>query len=509
MRIDFYSHYFIVSEMSDLVRKTIYQATGNNLVLMDKEYVDGRYVTEMKRVFAFSPTDRSYIRFHINFYETLVGHLKYAGIDVTQHKLVYHEMSPEQAQKVEFIKRPSDDEDREYQSKINANLHAAGSNKVVNLQPGAGKTKITMGFAFEFGYRTQAVMSSKYLDQWADEIEKYFDISPKDIFVIRGSKSLRAMMQLMLDGDMDNNKVILISIETMAAYLEDVEKDVVPPDFYPIHPNDFFVKMKIGLNVIDEGHQNLHRVCRLFCHMNVLKSITLSATLNTKDKFINSIMELMYPKVIRDTGGYKNVYIASRCVHYHWKRPGRIRCTGWKGSYNHTKFEESLLRSANRSELENYMKMLKYFIERDYVNVKKPEQRAIIFFSTKNMCTYAKNYFQKAFPDLNVARYIGEDNKSVLEKADLTVSTVLSAGTAIDIPNLIINFLTIGIDSQIANEQTLGRTRPVKNEPSRTPWFVWFSCSDIDKHVRYTRNKKDFLSDKVLHIVDENYPYAV
>lgn len=510
MRIEFYSHYFKVIRPNEVVRRSINSVAIRHLMTAERDYVDGKWVINKETIefFAFNPPDKSYIRFHINFYPVLLEQFNLDGISLSDFELVNKEMTPDQVYPVEFIRKPNDDEDREYQDKINKNLHAPGSNKVINLQPGAGKTKITMNFAAEFGCRVQAVMSAKYLDQWAKEIEDYFETKRSDIVIVQGGESLRALMQMHLDGELEA-KVILVSIETFSIYLKNVEQGLVTDDYYPIHPDEYFTSLGIGLHVIDEGHQNPHRVCRLFCHMNVVKSITLSATLNTKNVFLNNVFKMMYPMEIRDTGGYKNVYIGAKCVSYRMKRPGRIRSSGYKGSYSHLTFEESILRAANRSELNNYMEMLKYYVRTEYVETRNKDQKAIIFFSTKKMCTYARSYFEKAFPFLKVVRYIGEDNRKVMDDADLIVSTVLSAGTAVDIKNLIVNYLTINIDSQISNEQTLGRTRPVKNEPDRTPIFMWFQCKDIDKHVKYTRNKKEFLKDKVKYIEDLDSPIQV
>lgn len=510
MRIDFYSHYFKVSEMEEGVKRSIYKATIDHLLQAEREMIDGQWVVnpDTVKTFAFSPKDRSFVRFHINFFNTMMDKLRSDGHDLTKFKQFHHLMTPEQAHPVVWIKKPNDDEDREYQSLINANLHKPGSNKVINLQPGAGKTKITMNFVVEYGVRAQCIMSAKYLAQWANEIDEYCYVDNKDVMLIQGGESLRAMMQMQLDGELEA-KIILVSIETFAIYLENVEKGLVPDDYYPIHPDDYFVKMGIGLNVIDEGHQNPHRICRLFCHMNVLKSITLSATLNTKQEFLNNIFKMMYPVDIRDTGGYKNVYIGAKCVKYQLTRPGRLRFTGYKGSYSHLKYEESLLKHSNSKELSNYMKMLQHYIQTEFVETRKDGQKAIIFFSTKNMCTYARNYFEKVFPDIKSVRYISEDSRTVMDDADLIVSTVLSAGTGVDIKNLIVNYLTINVDSQIANEQTFGRTRPVKNEPGRTPLFFWFCCTDIDKHRRYTQNKKEFMKEKVKFIEDVQSPIMV
>jgi hypothetical protein len=98
---------------------------------------------------------------------------------------------------------------------------------------------------------------------------------------------------------------------------------------------------------------------------------------------------------------------------------------------------------------------------------------------------------------------------SVLERSDIGVSTVLSAGTAVDIKNLRYNLMTTAIDSQQSNEQTLGRTRLLKDWPDITPRFRYFVCSSIEKHMLYHRNKLDYFKGKVKSHGQEQSPFYI
>jgi len=151
----------------------------------------------------------------------------------------------------------------------------------------------------------------------------------------------------------------------------------------------------------------------------------------------------------------------------------------------------------NKVELKNYLDMINHYVTERFVNVMEKGQKMIIFCATVKFCTLLTKYLQKLHPRMKVVRYVAADKMSVMESADIIVSTVLSAGTAVDIPNLRVGLMTNALDSQQSNEQVLGRTRRLKDFPDVTPEFLYFVCTTIDKHVNYHKNKLSFFRNKV------------
>jgi hypothetical protein len=133
----------------------------------------------------------------------------------------------------------------------------------------------------------------------------------------------------------------------------------------------------------------------------------------------------------------------------------------------------------------------------------------LVFCGTVKFCTLVQKYLQKKFPNLVIGRYVSGDKMSVFDDSDIVVSTVLSAGTAVDIKNLRVGLMTTAINSQQSNEQTLGRTRRLKGWPDVTPEFLYFVCTSIDKHVRYHDAKIEAFKSKVLYHGVEQAPISV
>lgn len=494
MRIDVFSHSFMVTELSpkELV------ATKNfmrGLIQYEPVVNDGRKEMIPARVFASSPEDRRYFRMHINLLKSFQERLVYDGISLRDVVTQTHIFQVPDDARVEHIVKHLYNP-RDTQPEIIEYIKDDGDNKVVTLQPGGGKTLIAKHCIADFGVRTAGIMRGSFIDRWVPDLEETFEFKRGELLVIRGSGSLTALMEMALEGDLIA-KVIMISINTFTNYLKDYESNNGPTEQYPIPPGIFFEKLGIPFGIFDEAHQFPHQVMKMFSYMHIYKFLSLSATLNTQDKFMNSMYEVMYPRSIRFDGGKFNAFVVAASIRYSLNKPNSIRCKGFQGAYSHTAFEASLMLGKNKKLLENYLALINWCVKENFVDVMEKGQKAIVFCGTINFCTMVQKHLQKLYPRLKVVRYVSKDKMSVMDNADIIVSTVLSAGTAVDIVGLRYNLLTTAIDSQQSNEQTMGRTRVLKDWPGTDVVFHYFVCDGIDKHMRYDQNKREYFRGRV------------
>ena len=77
-----------------------------------------------------------------------------------------------------------------------------------------------------------------------------------------------------------------------------------------------------------------------------------------------------------------------------------------------------------------------------------------------------------------------------------------TAGTALDIPNLITTLQTVNVDSTAANLQTLGRLRNIKGKRMD---FVYIWTSDIRQHKTYNYNRLKLFVKRAKHIRSIEY----
>jgi len=496
LKIDVYSHGFVVTKLANAHEKHALEKFCGPLILFEEKTFEGG-MTRMvpSKTFAASNAGREYYRFHVNllkeFQHTMAYHqIKREAIEIQHHPVVMDESF-----NVHFVERELN-VPRDYQDEIIDYIVQPGSNKVITLQAGGGKTTIAQHAMKRLGYRTSIMMKGGYLDQWVGVLDNSFKFERGALVKIQGSTSLHTVMQMAIDGDQLPD-VMLISINTFSEYIRDYERNGVTK-LYPIPPHEFFETMKIGLNIFDEGHQFPHQVMKLFVYTHIEKFVTLSATLETRNKFMNRIYEIMYPRCDRFDAGYRKVYISASAVYWQLKDSKSIRYTGYKGAYSHVKFEESMLLHKNKKVLANYVDMICEFAESEFIHHMEKGQKMLIFCATVKFCTMLQKEFKKRYADMNTVRYVSADKRTVMDDADIIISTVLSAGTAVDIPNLRVTWMTTAIDSQQANEQALYRTRPLKDWPDIRPRFIYSCCTTIEKHMRYHRNKEQAWKGLVL-----------
>jgi hypothetical protein len=74
----------------------------------------------------------------------------------------------------------------------------------------------------------------------------------------------------------------------------------------------------------------------------------------------------------------------------------------------------------------------------------------------------------------------------VLVEGDVIVSTVIKLGTAQDLKQLTTVVRTQALDSVQGILQTLGRLRKLPD--GRTPYYIYFACEQMEKHLEYNEN---------------------
>ena len=151
----------------------------------------------------------------------------------------------------------------------------------------------------------------------------------------------------------------------------------------------------------------------------------------------------------------------------------------------------------NTAYLYDYFRVISDRLKTNFLDVYKKGMKSIVFFGTVKMCELYVSKLKKALPKYNVVKYTADDKITVMDDADIIVSTVLSAGTAVDIPNLVYALMTTAINSQQSNEQAKGRLRVIRDFPGMVPVFDYLVCESIPKHVEYDNNKIEFFRGKV------------
>lgn len=494
MRIDVYSHGFKVSGFDYMGKKALLDFCRGlaqyGLVKVGRNQFD----RQMLRVFAATTKERTEFRFHRHQYQDFLYHLAAYGIP---HKyLDIHEWPMYEPEAVEF-KLKDTRPPREKQVPIIEYMNAPGATKVTTLQTGGGKTFIGLRTTSMIGQRTALVLKGMYVEKWIPDVEGHLDLKKGDLMVVRGADHLAALMHLAIAGEL-KAKFIIITSKTMFNYMKTYEAlNGVMDEIFPIPPDKFYETIRAGVRIIDEVHQDFHCNFRQDLYTHIPKTISLSATLDSDDQFMNRMYEIVFPQHLRAPEQEYHRFIEMIGLEYSINDIKRVRLKGGSGQYSHAEVEKSLMR--NKQMLQNYFDMITAIAYKEFISVFEKGQSMLIQFSLKEMCTQFVAHLKRKYPHLEVNRYIDEDDyEENFMKGDIVVSTIGSSGTAVDRPNLRVTFMTVALSSKQSNIQVLGRTRPLKDWPDVTPKFLFLSCREIPKHREYTEGKLEKLDGKVL-----------
>lgn len=334
----------------------------------------------------------------------------------------------------------------------------------------------------------------KYKDKWVEDVHGYLDFGKygnpkKELLVIDTVDKLVKHLDV---GVPDEVNIIIMTLTTLRGYIDRYRE--TPEEF--VAPEEIWKRFNIGFRVTDETHEHFHFNYMLDLFTHCPKTLYLSATLDPSGTFEDKMYRTMFPKEERMGSDLIKAYTNVKAVMYHHLNPMRWRCQ-LQGHYSHVAYEANFT-TGRQSEFlrQQYFDLIYQYIKSDYLEIKRNGQKAIIFFSTIKMCTLFVDYLKDKLPKNDIRRYVGEDDYEDVLQGEIVVSTIGSAGTAIDIPGLILNIMTISIDSKQANLQVFGRLRELKQWPGQYPTFVYLVGEDIGKPMDYHERKRNLLKDR-------------
>jgi superfamily II DNA or RNA helicase len=159
----------------------------------------------------------------------------------------------------------------------------------------------------------------------------------------------------------------------------------------------------------------------------------------------------------------------------------------------------------NKENLIPYLTMMDFFFTRLYLKEKAQEDRAIIYVSTRDMANEVIKFLKKLHPELVINRFMQGDSYDVIQKSQVVVSTIGSAGTGHDMANLTRVFMLVNVASPVANAQTLGRLREIHGKEVK---FIYFFSVNIPKQVANHYKRKEMLAERSATFKEITYsPY--
>lgn len=510
MRVEVYSHFFKITRftprISGLMFQFAYKYTHKGIV-----YRNGRVERQTLNTFAGKTANNQEFRFHIGQYQEFLKFLAFNHIDTSFYDLIeiplYTPVKVKMSLKRGKVLRDYQVEAKDFVLENDvSDLHS----RLITFGMGLGKTTTSLAAIAEIGCRVIVIVLAKYVAKWKSDIADNIDISTKEIMSIQGSAELKGLISQAKDG----GKVCaftVISLNTITNYIKAYEENpelCVSEADYGIAPDELCKLLGIGSIIMDESHEHLYAVFKFMMYTHVPKLIALSATFIDSDPFLSNIQHLMFPREIRKERMIdKYIKVYSMAYSFQDFFRAKIRTTEFNSNnYSHVAFERSLVHNKNKTILDNYMKLIDNLMEMGFLNDYQKGDKLAIYASSIEMCVIIVRYLKQKYKQFDIRKYTQGDPYSNAIESDIRVTTLLSLGTAVDIPNLRCVIMTMSVQSPKSNLQVLGRLRKL---PDRDVKFLYLYSNDIPKHVDYHRQKVDLFADWTMSIKDFRSPILV
>lgn len=498
LRLTVFSHFFKVTHLKPRALGIVFQFC-HKYVQMGMVKDKGQKMTyKAIKVWAARVKDNSEFRFHIGQLDEFVRFLRFNHILPELYETFEMPLY-----KPARIKAPVKDgwQPRDYQEKgiefIIQEDSTDNHSRLVCLGTGLGKTFLSLCAQSRLGTRCLIIVLATYMDKWAKDITSTLKVKPNEVMVVKGTKVLQNLIHHAQNGDLES-KFIIVSLETIRNFYKTYEQSPNSEEtqMYGCHPENFAEVIQAGTLLIDETHQHLNTVFKILLYTHIPKLVALSATLISDDPFIDKMQKLMFPKDIRFMNIQLKKYIKSFAIAYSFEdfKHASIRTSEYGNNlYSHIAFEKSILKK--QITLNGYIDLIDNILRIGYFDEYIKGDKAAIFCASIAMADQIVKYMKKKYPQFDVRRYCEDDPYENIIDADIRVTTIISGGTAIDIPNLRTLILTNNIKSPVSNLQTMGRLRDLGEKDVK---FYYLYCEQIPKHKEYHEAKKELIRDRVL-----------
>lgn len=341
----------------------------------------------------------------------------------------------------------------------NVNLPRHG----LNAQTGDGKTVMAIFTIVKLNMIPLIILPGQVLEQWPKRLMDQLQIDDDDIYLIQGCNSLAKLWKS------DNKpKIFVASIATMRSYALKKEQYVDFPSY-----SDFVKEYGIGVKISDEAHMHFATNVLLDLCANIKHNIYLTATFKTGNSQLRRIFNKVYPEGMRYMPKDYDSYVHITEYGFMGNVPTG-KCTTNRG-YNQAMYEQHLLKyDFIYSDWAD--RVLFPIINSHYTQKNVPKHfKCVIFCRTVDFINRLVVHVQKYLPDRKVMRFVEQDPESVLDDAEVIISTFGSCGTGKDIRHLYTVINTVSFKAPTLTLQVIGRLRKLDGYD---PEYV--ECFDIN-----------------------------
>lgn len=371
--------------------------------------------------------------------------------------------------------------------------------KLVPMPTGSGKTATSLISLANLKQRLSIVILPVFIEKWVQDIVTIYNAQSLDVMVVQGSKSLAGLISMAKLGTFKHDYIVF-SNRTLQDYISSYEENPEQcAEMYGCEPIELFPLLGIGILLIDESHMQFNSIFKILLYANVKFQVGLSATMLSDDNVVSRLHKIVYPskQIYTDVklDKYTDVYAVAYTIPEQVRRFISTKAYG-SNTYSHIAFEQSIIRRPDL--LQRYYNLINGNIEDYFIDEYIKNDKLLIFVSTIKLATHLSKMLAKKYPKFNVKRYCENDSYEEMLEADIIISTIISCGTGVDIPSLRVVIQTVSISSQVANIQSMGRLRKLKDRDVK---FCYLYANNIDKQKEYHLKRKELFSDRTANFI--------
>lgn len=317
--------------------------------------------------------------------------------------------------------------------------------KFLCLKAGFGKTFCAINYAIKKNKIPIIICDrDSFMKQWKREILKFTDINEDEIFEISGTNSIEKLFK---KDKHIGKKVFIASHRTLSSYLNNDGE-----------LNRLFIKVGIGMKIIDEAHVEWKSTFLIDSQTNVSETVYLTATPYRSNPNENKVYSFIYDDVYqfgledKYEEKYHNVILLdwnSKPDYYHSTNMNTSR------GFNLNAYSDYL----KNDRFEDFMKLITSNIE----SVIKKNKKIALVFHKNDMVQKVYEEFIQLYPDKKIGRFCGlVKNKNERQQeldSDIILTTTSSFNKGIDVPKLEVVVCITPLSSKTVIEQTVCRIR--------------------------------------------------
>ena len=445
-----------------------------------REFINGRWVkvwpkwVPKYKYFLYDEKSQK-MRIPIAYCDALIEWIKSGGYIVTTKFINGYEL------RTSGIHMKPGTEDRPHQIELIAKCsEKTPGMKGLAMQTGRGKTYSAIKSMVNLGY-CGIVIVKGLMNQWMDSIWEFTDCPRDDVYKIQEFNSLALLAQ----NPNFKPKIFVSSLRTIQLFATGGgDYNVLPWNY-----DEFLRTYGIGVKIIDEAHQSFHATTMMDLRSNVPYNLYCTATFSQSNKKAREIFNHIFPRSIQYGRAEYVRYLSIIWINFYGTVDER-KCVKGHG-YMHARYEKELMVSSKKFNDHVNENILPY-LQMYYINRYKPGYRALIFCASIKFVEKLTERLRQEYPDKKVISYLGGDESTVLNGAEIVVSTTGKSGTGLDLKGLIFAMNTTSSMSDVLALQMVGRIRQKEDIE-----LIYMDRCDLNigAQVRHAEARKEILRD--------------